>query len=222
MKEFSTLYTDKFGTEQTDFQSNGSELRIKLRGIDFKGDCFESLEGEIDERKFEYVKFGEEDSKFGDLTNCRFYIEIPIKLIKKEEEITKLLQADIQIDQSKNYGINLTINSNPNPISNSKRFGYFEDALVEIQEQLPKDEKIKSCLSCKFSHYSPFGNGMFGDLYCFKKIKEKTSEIKDKISLFAVWELAHKEDKLFNVQETFDCDEHQFIESDDWNYSNWK
>jgi len=221
MLKYPTQYQDRFGKEQAVFQSNGSELKIRLRGIEFEGSCFETLEGKINLNKFEYDRPKSEDG-FADLINCEFYLEMPIKIIKSGIETLRVIQAEIQLDKDKNYGVSLTIQINSVPITNSKRFGYFEDALVEIQEQLPKDEQIKSCLSCKFSHYSPFGNGMFGDLYCFSKIKERTNEIEDKSSLFAIWDLAHKEDKLFNVQETFDCEVHEFITDDDWNYSNWK
>jgi len=218
MKNYKATYEDKFGIETSNFQSDGSLLKIELRGIEFRGICFEVLEGEIDQKKFEYVEYKGEKEK-GDLTNCKFNVEMPLNILKGKNEITKSLHAEIQIGKSE---ISLHLKTDKNPISNSKIFGYFEDAIIDIQNQLPTDEKIKSCLSCKFSHYSPYGNGMFGYLFCFKKIKEKTNEIESKDSLFDVWELADKENKVFNVQETFICAEHEFITDKDWNYSNWK
>ena len=221
MKKIKATYEDKFGIEKSEFQSNGSELKIELRGIEFRGNCFEALEGKIDKEKFEYVEV-KEKKDIGDLTNCKFDLEIPINIVKGETETSKLLQTEVQLGKSENYGITLKIDSEINSISTSKRFGYFEDAIIDIQRQMPNDEKIKSCLSCKFSHYSPYGNGMYGYLFCFKKIKEKTNQIQDKDSLFDVWEIADKEDKVFSIQETFVCEEHGFITDNDWNYSNWK
>ena len=139
-----------------------------------------------------------------------------------ENEIKKIIQTEVQIGKFESYGINLQIKLETNSISTSKRFGYFEDAIIDIQNQLPNDEKIKCCLSCKLSHYNPYGNGMFGYLFCFKKIKEKTNQIEDKDSLFDVWELADKKGKVFSVQEIHLCEEHEFITDKDWNYSNWK
>lgn len=221
MKKYKSIYNDKFGTENSEFHSNGSELKIELRGIEFTGNCFETLEGKIDKEKFEYVEFkGEEEN--GDLTNCKFSLDIPLMIVKDGTEMIKLLQTEVQLGKSENHGITLKIHSEEKTISTSKRFGYFEDAIIDIQNQLPNDEKIKSCLSCKFSHYSPYGNGMYGYLFCFKKIKEKTNQIENKDSLFDVWELADKENKLFSVQETYLCDKHEFITEKDWNYSNWK
>ena len=221
MKKYKTTYEDKFGTERSEFQSDGSELKIKLRGIEFKGICFESLEGKLNKEKFEYVEF-EGEKETGDLTNCKFNLEIPLNLLTGKDEITKLVEIEVQIGKSENYGVSLKLESGKNLIASLKRYGFFEDAIIDLQNQLPHFEKIKSCLSCKFSHYNPYGNGMFGYLFCFKKIKEKAIKIQSKDSLFDLWELADKEEKVFNVQETFLCNEHEFITDRDWNYSNWK
>lgn len=221
MKKYKVTYEDKFGTENSAFHSNGSELKIELRGIEFNGNCFEELEGKIDKDKFEYVEFKDE-KEIGDLTNCKFNLEIPIHIVQDEVEITKPLQTEVQLGESENYGITLKLETEKNTISTSRRFGYFEDAIIDIQSQLPQNEEIKCCLSCKFSHYNPAGNVMFGHLFCFRKIKEEANQIKSKDSLFDVWEIANKEDKVFTVQETFDCKEHEFITNKDWNYSNWK
>lgn len=53
MRKCSVIYQDKFGTEKSDLQTIGSEIRIKLKGIDFEGGCFESLEGKSDKEKIE-------------------------------------------------------------------------------------------------------------------------------------------------------------------------
>lgn len=219
MKKYKATYEDKLGTESSEFQSNGSKLEIRLRGIKFSGNCFEGLEGKVDKEKFEYVV---STSEKGDLTNCKFKLEIPLSIVKAEKEVTKSLYTEVQLGDSENYGVTLKIESETKPISTSMRFDHFEDALIDIQNQLPSDEKIKCCLSCKFSHFSPYGNGMYGHLFCFKKIKEKVNRIEDKGSLFDVWELADKESKVFTVQETHVCEEHEFITDEDWNYSSWK
>lgn len=221
MKKYKATYEDKFGTVNSEFQSNRSKLKIELRGIEFSGNCFEALEGKIDKEKFEYVEFKDEKEK-GDLTNCRFNLEIPLSIIRGKNEITKLLQTEVQLGESENYGITMKIESGINSVYTSKRFGYFEDAIIDIQNQLTNEEKIKCCLSCKLSHYSPYGNGMFGYLFCFKKIKDKTNHIEDKDSLFDVWEIEDKDNKVYSVQETHVCEEHEFITEKDWNYSNWK
>ena len=220
MRRYKTIYSDKYGTEKAEIQSDGSEMKITLRGIDFEGTCFEILEGEIDKEKFDYQEY-EGNENLGDLINGKFQVEIPIKLIDDGQEITKTLHAEIQTEKNDDHGVFLQLQLNETTISNSKKFGWFEGALIYIQKQLPENVKIKTCLSCKYSHYSPFGSAMFGSLHCFKKLKERTSEINDKISLFDIWEIAHNENKLFTVQETFDCEEHEFVGENDWVYKDW-
>ena len=36
-----------------------------------------------------------------------------------------------------------------------------------------------------------------------------------------LWDKAYKEKTTFNVQEIFDCAEHQFETKNDWTYKDW-
>ena len=221
MRKYQTTYKDKFGIEKSEILSDGSELNINLSNLDFSGRCFELLEGKIDKMKFEYEVF-EENEALGDLTNCQFIVNFPVKLFKHKKVITELIQADIVIGENNNYGVKLTLKSKEFDILNSNRYDFFEDALINIQKQLPNDVVLRICLSCKYSHYHPLGNTMFGGLFCFKAIKEKIDEIKTKDSLLNLYEMNHNDFKGIPVQETFDCTEHIFISENDFNYSNWK
>ena len=42
MRIYKTTYKDKRGIETSEIHSNGSEMNISLRGINFQGDCFET------------------------------------------------------------------------------------------------------------------------------------------------------------------------------------
>lgn len=222
MRTYKVIFHDKFGTEKTEIHSDGSNLKTTLRGIDFEGDCFETLEGKLDKEKFEYLEF-EGYEGVGDLTNCKFIVDIIIKIEKKGIEISEILNAEITTGKDiGGSGLILILKTGHSEYKTSKKFGFFEDALVDIQDQLPEDTKMKTCLSCKYAHYNPYGNGMFGGLYCFREMKEMVDEVNSKGTLFQMFEIAGKENKVFNVQETFDCEEHSFITDNDWNYSNWK
>lgn len=216
MRKYPTLYQDKFGKETSEFSSNGSDLYITLRGIEFEGGCFEALEGKIDKSKFEYVEFQGEEN-FGDLKNCKFKVIFPAKFIVSNEEKIGSLKAEIQLEHKEDYGVKLLFQFKSIQISNSKSYGHFESAIIEIQKKLPNNFKLKNCLSCKYSHYHPLGNGLFGDLYCFKKIKGKTKKIINKETLFSAWDK-----NVFNTQETYDCEDHKFVESNKWYYKDWR
>ncbi len=105
---------------------------------------------------------------------------------------------------------------------NEKKYSDFESAIIGIQKRLPDNTKIKTCLSCRFSNYNPLGNGMFGDLNCFKNLKEDIKNIRSKRDLIEILDKGMDSAKIFNVQETFVYNEHQFVTEDDWVYKNWQ
>lgn len=225
MRKYKAIYKDKFGIEHSEFRSDASELNIKLRGIEFEGFCFETLEGKVDESKFEYLKYADGS---GDLTNCEFDVEIPIKINDDGKLSEGLIKASIKIreisqkEKIDEFGVQLTLSSKYGEFSNPKRYDGFERALNNIQDQLPDKIEMQICLSCKYSNYTPGGNGMFGGILCFKGWGERVSEIVDKASLFKLRNKGLMENKIFETQETYDCDEHQFMKEGDWTYKDWK
>ena len=79
-----------------------------------------------------------------------------------------------------------------------------------------------SCLSCRYSHYHPVGNGIFGYLYCFITLKEEVLKVTDKAELMKLWKHKHIENQtILNVQETFFCDKFEPIQRGDWCYKDW-
>jgi len=72
----------------------------------------------------------------------------------------------------------------------------FEDSMIEIQNMLPKDTHIKTCVSCKYSSYYPLSSGMFGELYCFKKLKTYFKNVSDKQDLMNLFDNGSKEKKI--------------------------
>jgi hypothetical protein len=80
--------------------------------------------------------------------------------------------------------------------------GYFEDELRDIQQALPEGAYLQACISCAFSDYSPYGNGLFGDLACFRGNKAGYRQVHGKYDLLAI------EDTMTEfVQETSLCPE---------------
>ncbi len=204
MRTFKTSFTDNSGTDHAEFLSDGSQLYIRLRGINFEGDCFESLEGLIDKEKFTYRVYKDGSAE---LSEGRFLVEIPVLVQINDKYRRNILYADVQLS-GENYGVFLKLEVYNYQSENTKRFGFFELTLQNLQKQLPKEVKLKTCLFCRFSEYNPFGNGMFGGLSCFKKVKEAYRNVQDKKTLLELFE-KHKAE-IFNVQETFDCEEHEF------------
>ncbi|EZH73451.1 hypothetical protein ATO12_16045 [Aquimarina atlantica] len=228
MRTFLATYQDKRGTEMIEIKSDGSEMFFTLRDIDFDGPDFDQLTAEeIDNAKFDYEMF--QDGS-GDITNFKLTLIIPIQLfnIKTNKAFVENLTAQIEVGEittikGLDHELNcLTLTTSFGEFKVEKKLEWMEDALILLQNQLPENIYLKTCLSCKYSNYSPYGNGMFGNIYCFKKVKEKLKEVKGKHDLLDLWtrEAVDKGD-IFSVQETFDCSEHQLPAEDDWYYKNW-
>lgn len=78
--------------------------------------------------------------------------------------------------------------------------GCFEDEMLDLQRQLPDNGRIKTCIGCGLSDYSPYGSAMFGALACFRTNKERYRRVQSKGELFEIWE---SRDRF--VQETYLC-----------------
>lgn len=223
MRKYKTTYQDKNGTESFYIESDGSDMFFTLRGIDFEGHDFEMLGGAVDHDKFDYDLY--EDGS-GDLTNFNISLEIPILLFDSNSNstFTETLIAHVEVGKSptENLKHGLQLSTSFGNFEYTKKITWMEDDLIALQKELPENIYLKTCLSCKYSNYSPFGNGMFGSIYCFKNLKSKLPHLRDKSDLFNIWtrEAMDKGD-IFSVQETFDCSEHQLPTEDDWVYKNW-
>lgn len=225
MRKYPIKYSDKFGTEEGEIHSDGSSMYLTLRGIQFEGSDFEGLEGEVDESKFQYQLYKDGS---GDLFNFRMEIQFHISLQHENKVISAPMKFEIEVGEELEFDglesivTTVELATSFGKFQSNKKVEWFEEAIIEIQNKLPNNTRIKSCLNCKYSNYHPVGNGMYGSLYCFKKLKSKVSDIQNKDDLMDLWTPeAVKKNDIFNVQETFDCSEHQFITKQDWTYKDW-
>lgn len=228
MRGYKATYKDKRGSENVIIKSDGSLLYTSIRGIELYGADFDQLTAEvIDNNKFDYEMF---TNGSGDITNFSLTITFPIQFYNSltNQTFTENLIANIVVGKATTIeGLNheissLTLNTSSGIYTINKKLEWMEDALLLLQKQLPVNFYLKTCLSCKYSNYSPFGNSMFGSLYCFKNIREQLTSLNDKTDLLNIWtkEAMDKED-IVEVQETFYCTAHQLPTEDDWCYKSY-
>ncbi len=224
MLQYPVTYQDQHGMINTHFLSDGSTLQIKLRGLTFQGTSFDALEGPVNEQLFNYDHFNPPVST-ALLTDCRFELSLPIQLLHRQEQREQTLLAKIQVGKSWEgeavSAIILQLQLDEQLITAKDQDGFFETALIHLQQKLPDDISLNCCLSCRHSHYFPGGNGMFGDLICFRNAQNELASIHDKSSLLEVLEKHQKTATLFEVQETFLCASFQNIRPGDWCYKGW-
>lgn len=227
MQTYPAIFTDRFGTEQTEILSDGSCMYLTLRGIDFEGSDFEALSGIIDDSKFDYVKY--EDGS-GDITHFALTVTLPLVLFDKLTQSTSTEKLKVYVVVGKLTTIDgldseitsLSLSTSFGNFSFDKKLEWMEDALIGLQNKLPDHIYLKNCLSCKFSNYHPVGNGMFGAMCCFKNYKAEVELLTSKYDLMDLWTAERIQDKsLFFVQETFVCPDHQFLSENDYFYKSY-
>lgn len=209
-------YKDKNGTVNTNLEIDGHRLHVQLRGIEFEGVDFESFESKEKNSMFDY------SDDWGDLTNFGMEFVLPMSVLELPSN-TRVEQLSCKIvaknKEETKIDLKLITSKGSWEVKDKREF---EDALIALQKLLPKGDFLKSCLTCRYSHYHPVGNGIFGSLHCFSLLQEEALKISDKFELMNLWRHEAVENELiFNVQETHLCDRFELVKKDDWVYKDW-
>jgi hypothetical protein len=196
-------YTDHTGTIVGTMTNDGADIRINLDGWEFVGKMFDDLEpvqtmGLPDRFEIHH------DS----LIDCNFEFSIPV-LVNDQNQLIKVdLSVHFELGKPNNRrGIDkeafqISLEYNAVKYSSSGKQGDMEDELLEIQKQLPDGVFLQACINCLYSDYSPYGNGVFGCMMCFRNLKQEYLQVKSKQDF---WGVANRFERL--VQETWLCDE---------------
>lgn len=60
----------------------------------------------------------------------------------------------------------------------------FETALLSINKQIKDRYELRCCFTCQYSDYSPYGNGSFGSMLCYRRHKEEYLKVNSKSTFF--------------------------------------
>jgi len=205
MEIYPAKFTDKNGEVETTIRNDWKVLRMNVREVEFIGTDFDSLEPENETDKLKLEKFS---SAQGDLCDYRINFEMPIEIMVDERTVIGKLKVLIELGKPDIKGgidredVLLTLSYDGKVFRSQGTSGWFEDELLDIQKQLPPNHKIKCCFGCAFSDYSVYGHGLFGDLLCYRNIKEDYKRVSDKRDFMEIMGKAIK-----SVQETYLCPE---------------
>ncbi len=201
--QYSTIYTDSNGIEETTITNDGKILRMVLRGVTFEDtgfDSFEPIDGTNSLLLRNFTLNGT------DLCSCKIEFVIPVLVVGDEDTTGKLICTLDLGPPSNNRGIktdlSIILKHKDCEYASSGKNGGFEYELIDIQEQLPSITYMKACINCQYSDYDPGGNGCFGTMLCFRNIKSEYLKVKTKDDLF---QLLMSEEGF--VQETYLCDQ---------------
>ena len=221
MHQYKVHYQDKYGSEDTYFESNGSHLKISIRDIVFEGRGFDDFEPNVRndlEGKFDF-------DKFDCLINFKMVVSMPIYIKIHKNLKTSNLKFTCKYYEGdpcslfSNFSITV---ENIEYFSAIEHRTVMEDALIKLQNTLPVEMDIISCVSCKYTNYSPCGTSEFGAIICLGNFKEQAKKIKHKGDLLDFMEYLSKNDLYKFVQETFYCNKYEQLTLEDWNYSDWE
>ncbi|MET8975230.1 DUF6304 family protein [Streptomyces sp. NPDC004539] len=205
-------YTDRHGREPVVFVSDGrASIRTTIRGVVFEGDSMDDLgavSGEPPELPFTFMEDGA-------LCACVLEWQEPLPVTVDGDGTRAgalhctLRMGDLAAPGSRGaiefqtLSVFLRLDGHDHPAPEGLHD--IESALHEIQRRLPPGTRVRACVACAWSDYSPAGSGLMGGLACFRDAKDAYRRVRGKHGpdgIFAVW------DRLTEfVQETWVCGE---------------
>ncbi|WAZ25030.1 DUF6304 family protein [Streptomyces cinnabarinus] len=201
-------YTDRHGTEELTFESDGRELiRTTIRGVRFEGETMDTLgalTGEPPDPMFVL--------RDGDLWSCllEWGLTMPVEVGDEGERIATLHCALNLWYPEETEDLTVTLRLDGRELRATHPD--FEDALHEIGAALPVDTRLKACISCAWSDYSPVGHGMMTGLACFRDAKDAYRVCDGKHGPRGIFEIWPRHTEF--VQETWLCEQFEHRTSD--------
>jgi hypothetical protein len=202
---YPATYRDRAGEETTTIRNDGKMLRMIVRGVEFCGEDFDFLAPAEDTDRAQLARL---TLASGYLCSCEIACEIPVPVVSGADLLPGVLLMHLVLGDPKPSGaldredLRLELKLGDNSFSSRGQSGYFEDELRDIQAALPPGVYMKACINCGLSDYFPAGQGLFGDLACFRDNKEAYRRVESKRDLFAIWAT-----RTEFVQETYLCPE---------------
>jgi hypothetical protein len=201
---YPVTYSDAHGSEATTIANDSATLRLSLRGVEFMGRDFDSLEptGATPEQLWQFTL------NHGSLCSCRIDCRIPVPVHDRGGALDGWLSMELLLgDPCANGGLDceqlrIVLEYDGQRFAGSGTSGWFEDELLSIQAQLPEGVYFKACINCLYSDYSPYGHGLFGSMMCFRNLKAEYLKVTTKQEF---WSVHGRQDRF--VQETYLCPE---------------
>jgi len=213
--DYPLTFEDQCGVVDTICRSDGRELVFSLRGCTFRGQCFDFLDVDgsdlagLSANQFSF-------DQYGDVQGC-FTITVPVGIVGGTESSAVVVMSFDYRNGGNLVGGMLTVDGAAYQVAGKDDA---ESCLIGLQRQLPPGVFLRCCLSCRWSHYTPGGNGDFGDLGCFVDWPG-AADIASKIDTFHAWDDARRHDQVVRMQETWSCPRFRLLNLGEWAYKDW-
>lgn len=202
-QEIAAVYTDKYGTIRTSIINDAETLTITLDGIVFSGDTFIFFQPATNLPLPGRFTLGQ----LGQLTDYTLSCRIPIPTWKEGMPVQAFLLLDVDYQED----VALASRSSPyfhfrfetdNEITEIGKLQEFEGVFDVLKEKLPGNIVIKTCYTCQYSDYSVYGSDIFGDMLCFRNVKDTYTKVRGKDEYMGMMDNFER-----MVQETYLCED---------------
>jgi hypothetical protein len=183
-------YRDRHGEEPITLHHRNGELTTIIRGVALAGRDFDGLEPAD---RAAAAAVGLVLDSIGDLCDCVLAWEMPVLVEHRGDVAAAPLSATLELGPPGPRGgadreeLRLELRWHGAAICSPGRDPDFESALGWIAAHLPDGARLRACLTCACSDYSPAGQGLFGSLTCFRATREQYLAVASKDDLFALW-----------------------------------
>ncbi|NED13300.1 DUF6304 family protein [Streptomyces sp. SID9124] len=195
-------YRDRQGSDAVVLTTDGQQLRLRVRGVDFEGGSFDALRpaaaGPAESELFELT-----DGVLGD---CVLEWDLPFPVMAEGVERQATLSCLLSLRKPDPY-LHLELRFGGAAFGSQRAESDFGAALATIQRELPPGVTLRTCIACAFSDYFPApdpapGRGLSGGLACFRGAKEEYRGTAGERDVLGLWER-----RTGFVQEVWSCRE---------------
>ncbi|MFF3995287.1 DUF6304 family protein [Streptomyces cyaneofuscatus] len=191
-------YRDRGGSESVVLTTDGQQIRIRIRGVDFEGESFDDL-APVSGTPPESGMFALAD---GALTDCVLEWDLPLPVLVdgalRQATLGCLLSLR-RVDPD----LYLTLHLDGAAYESARAESDFAAALTAIQRVLPDGIQLQTCIACAFSDYFPApGRGLSGGLACFRGAKDAYRGVEGEDAVLDLWDR-----RTGFVQEIWSCQE---------------
>ncbi|MFJ1593224.1 DUF6304 family protein [Kitasatospora albolonga] len=191
-------YRDGNGSDAVVLTTDGQQLRIRIRGVDFEGESFDRLLP-VPDAPPESGMFALAD---GALTDCVLEWDLPLPVLVAGTPRQATLGCLLSLRRA-DPDLHLALHLDGAVYESARAESDFAAALTAIQRTLPDGIRLQTCIACAFSDYFPAaGRGLSGTLACFRGAKDAYRGTAGEGAVLDLWDR-----RTGSVQEVWSCKE---------------
>ena len=199
-QQYPGIYRDQTGTETIVVENDGHVIQTTIRGVTFTATMLDDMTPKTGYRTEQLTSFSFHGSSLTDYT-LEFTMPIPIRIRQQPGEgLLAITLSMTSVADGLREELHLCLAIGNATYRTAVPSSLFEEAFLELRRHIPSDIVLETCFFCGLSDYSPYGNGLFGCLACFREHKAAYAAVQTKADLVRILALM-----TGLVQETDHC-----------------